>query len=32
MLCPVDSYEEGYEMKQRLEADEACRDEGENDA
>ncbi|MEC9016235.1 MAG: hypothetical protein VYD37_07105 [Gemmatimonadota bacterium] len=25
MLCPVDSYEEGYEMKQRLEADEVCR-------
>lgn len=27
MLCPVDSYKEGYEMKRRLEADEACRAE-----
>ena len=27
MLCPVDSYEEGYEMKRRLEADAACRRE-----
>ena len=26
MLYPVNSYEEGYEMKQRLEADEATRD------
>ena len=25
MLCPVNSYEEGHEMKQRLEADETCR-------
>ena len=25
MLCPVGSYKEGYEMKQRLKADEACR-------
>ena len=25
MLCPVNSYEEGYEMKRRLEADEATR-------
>ena len=25
MLCPVNSYEEGYEMKQHLETDEACR-------
>ncbi len=25
MLCPVNSYEEGYEMKQRLEEDEKTR-------
>ena len=25
MLCPVNSYEEGNEMKQRLEADATCR-------
>ncbi len=25
MLCPVNSYEEGYEMKLRLEDDEATR-------
>jgi len=27
MLCPVDSYEEGYEMKRRLETDATCRRE-----
>ncbi len=27
MLCPVNSYEEGCEMKRRLEADEVCRAE-----
>lgn len=27
MLCPVDSYEEGCEMKKRLENNEACRRE-----
>ena len=27
MLCPVNSYEEGYEMKQRLEEDEKTRGE-----
>ena len=27
MLCPISSREEGYEMKRRLEADEACRGE-----
>ena len=25
MLCPVNSYEEGYEMKRRLEANQATR-------
>ena len=27
MLCPVKGPEEGYEMKRRLEADAACRNE-----
>ncbi len=30
MLCPVNSYEEGYEMKRRLEADEAERKKNES--
>ena len=30
MLCPVSSYEEGYEMKRRLELDQAERKKNEN--
>ena len=31
MLCPVDSYEEGYDMKRRLEADAATRADSGDD-